>query len=180
MTYYRRRLPHWFPPGKDVFITWRLRGSLPRQVPPPQTKASPGAAFVHYDRILDRAHAGPLWLKDPRVAECVLAALSEAHCRQKCQLAAYVLMANHVHVLLAPIEPLETLIQQIKGATARRANVILSRTGRRFWQNESFDHWVRNPAEWQKIKSYIEGNPVTAGLVSRPEDWPWSSASRPI
>jgi REP element-mobilizing transposase RayT len=81
---------------------------------------------------------------------------------------------------LTPIEPLETLAPQIKGATARQANVILSRTGHRFWQDESFDHWVRNPAEWQKIKSYIERNPVTAGLVSRPEDWPWSSASRPI
>jgi alkanesulfonate monooxygenase SsuD/methylene tetrahydromethanopterin reductase-like flavin-dependent oxidoreductase (luciferase family) len=53
-------------------------------------------------------------------------------------------------------------------------------TGERFWQDESFDHWVRDPAEWQKIRAYIERNPVSAGLVAKPEEWPWSSASRPI
>jgi hypothetical protein len=53
-------------------------------------------------------------------------------------------------------------------------------TGSYFWQDESFDHWVRNPAEWEKIRTYIERNPVSAGLVARPEDWPWSSASNPL
>jgi putative transposase len=89
-------------------------------------------------------------------------------------------MANHVHVLLAPIAPLAQITQQIKGATARQANLILGRTGAPFWQNESFDLWIRKPEEWQKIRSYIERNPVAAGLVQRPEDWPWSSASHPI
>jgi putative transposase len=89
-------------------------------------------------------------------------------------------MANHVHVLLAPLAPLEQITQQIKGASAREANLILCRTGSPFWQKESFDHWIRNPAELQKIRAYIEHNPVAAGLVARPEDWPWSSASNPI
>jgi hypothetical protein len=82
--------------------------------------------------------------------------------------------------LLAPIAPLGQITQQIKGATARQANLILGRTGSPFWQDESFDHWVRNPGEGQKIRVYIERNPVVAGLVDKPEDWPWSSASRPI
>ena len=72
------------------------------------------------------------------------------------------------------------LARLIKGATARQANLILSRTGMRFWQDESFDHWIRNLAESQKIRVYIENNPVAAGLAVRPEEWPWSSASRPI
>ena len=49
--------------------------------------------------------------------------------------------------------------------------------GKHFWQDESFDHWVRTPAEFNRIRSYIEGNPVSAGLASRPEGWPWSSAA---
>ncbi len=96
------------------------------------------------------------------------------------QLSAYVLMTNHVHILWMPMVPLEKITHQIKGTTARRANLILSRQGNRFWQDESFDHWVRIAAEGEKIRRYIENNPVVAGLVARPEDWPWSSASRPI
>jgi len=89
-------------------------------------------------------------------------------------------MANHVHVLLEPHSPLAQITQQMKGASAREANLILGRTGSRFWQDESFDHWIRNPEEWKRIRSYIERNPVVAGLVDKPEEWPWSSASHSI
>jgi len=61
--------------------------------------------------------------------------------------------------------------------TRRQANAILGRTGRPFWQDESFDHWVRGPEELEKIVRYIEENPVAAGLVERAERWRWSSAS---
>ncbi len=86
-------------------------------------------------------------------------------------------MANHVHVLLDPKLPLRVITQGIKGFTAREANQFLKRKGA-FWQDESFDHWVRNQSEFCRIKSYIERNPVVAGLVERPENWPWSSASK--
>jgi putative transposase len=180
MTYYHRRLPHWLPPGQDVFITWRLHGSLPGKIPPPAKNSSPGQAFAHYDHFLDNTQAGPLWLKDPRIAECVLEAMIEVQKKQMGQVRAYTLMTNHVHILLTPLVALDKITHQIKGATARRANLILSRTGAPFWQDESFDHWVRSPAEHDKIRKYIERNPVVAGLAARPEDWPWSSVSRPI
>ena len=180
VTFYERRLPHWHPPGMDIFITWRLHGSLPVPVRPPAETDSSGKAFVIYDRALDKAQTGPLWLKNPHVAETLLSALREAQRQKLCELRAYAVMANHVHVLLAPGAPLERITQQIKGASAREANLILGRTGAPFWQHESFDHWVRNSGEWQKIRTYIERNPVAAGLVLKPEDWPWSSASNPI
>ena len=182
MTYYERHLPHWQPPGQDIFITWRLHGSLPAQFRP-LNKIEPrssGKAFVSYDRVLDQARTGPLWLRDPRIAETVLSAFSAAQQRKMFTLRAFAIMANHVHVLLAPQAPLAEITRQIKGATARQANAILSRTGEPFWQDESFDHWIRNPGEWQKIRAYIEQNPVAAGLVRKPQDWPWSSAFRPI
>src|ERR1035438_3449660 len=68
--------------------------------------------------------------------------------------------------------------QSLKGATAREANRVLGRTGETFWQAESYDHWVRDEKEWQRIEAYIENNPVKAGLVSRAEDYRWSSAGK--
>jgi REP element-mobilizing transposase RayT len=86
-------------------------------------------------------------------------------------------MSNHVHILIWPKVVLPTITKSIKGFTARKANIILDRTGKRFWQDESFDHLVRNEDEFYRIKKYIEHNPVKAGLVDRPEEWSWSSAA---
>jgi REP element-mobilizing transposase RayT len=180
MTYYERNLPHWHPPGQDIFLTWRLKGSLPRHLRDFSPKHDPGKRFLDLDRALDRADAGPLWLRDPRIAECIVAAFLKAHQQRWIDLRAYAVMANHVHVLLTPIAPLPRTTRLVKGATSHQANQLLGFTGSHFWQDESFDHWVRNPAEWEKIRTYIERNPVAAGLVARPEDWPWSSASHPI
>jgi hypothetical protein len=82
-------------------------------------------------------------------------------------------------VLLLPKVSPSRLLQSLKGATARQANLILSRTGETFWQAESYDHWVRDEGEWQRIAAYIENNPVKAGLVPRAEDCRWSSAATP-
>jgi REP element-mobilizing transposase RayT len=179
MTYYVRNLPHWQPAGKDIFVTWRLNGSLPAHVKIPDSADSAGKRFQSLDRALDLAGVGPLWLMDPRVAECVIAALHRGQAREMFRLHAYVVMANHVHVLLEPRVPIARITRTIKGATAREANRILGRTGTRFWQDESFDHWIRNTPQWRRVRTYIERNPASAGRVKTPEDWPWSSASRP-
>jgi putative transposase len=180
MTYYKRDLPHWHPPGQDLFVTWRLKGSLPahlRGIPPADL---PGRRFLELDRALDRADAGPRWLKDPRIAGRVIATLQKLHGERLVSVHAYVVMVNHVHVLLTPAAPLAQITKRLKGATARCVNLLLGFTGSHFWQDESFDHWVRNPAEWEKIRAYVENNPVAAGLVARAQDWPWSSASSPL
>ena len=62
--------------------------------------------------------------------------------------------------------------------TARQANLLLGRTGETFWQAESYDHWVRDETEWDRIAAYIEDNPVKAGLVHCAEDYRWSSAGK--
>jgi REP element-mobilizing transposase RayT len=180
MTYYHRHLPHWHPPGQDIFLTWRLKGSLPRHVRESSPKSDPGRRFLDFDRALDRADAGPLWLREPGIAESIASAFHKAHNLRWIDLRAYAVMANHIHVLLTPLAPLPRITRLIKGATARQANLILSLSGSPFWQDESFDHWVRNPVDGEKIRKYIERNPVAVGLVARPEDWPWSSASRGI
>jgi putative transposase len=180
VTYYERNLPHWHPPGQDIFLTWRLKGSLPGHIRGISSKDESGKRFLDLDRELDRAAEGPLWLRQPRIAECIFAAFRKAQKNHLANVHAYSVMANHVHVLLTPCVPLPKIARQFKGATARQANLLLGLTGNYFWQDESFDHWIRNPGEWQKIRKYIEQNPVAAGLVEKPEDWLWSSASHPL
>jgi REP element-mobilizing transposase RayT len=89
---------------------------------------------------------------------------------------AYVVMTNHVHVLMLPLVAPSKVFQSIKGFSARAANKLLGRTGETFWENESYDHWARDAAEFGRIVRYIENNPVRAGLASRPEEYRWSSA----
>jgi len=64
----------------------------------------------------------------------------------------------------------------LKGRTSRVANRILGRTGASFWQEESFDHWIRNSEEFSYLVQYVENNPLKAGLVEAKEQWRWSSA----
>jgi REP element-mobilizing transposase RayT len=91
------------------------------------------------------------------------------------QLRAWVIMPNHVHAVLRPRTSLPVIMRWLKGS-ARQANLILGRTGESFWQDESFDHRVRDDVELDRIVRYVEHNPVSAGLAANPGDWPWSSA----
>lgn len=176
-TYYERHLPHWQPPGKELFVTWRLAGSLPASFWRFRERSTDGRRFVEFDRALDAGRRGPLWLRDPRVGELLVQAFHHGEeIRHFYQLLAYVVMPNHVHLLLKVNLPLQKITQVLKGYTAFQAHKILGKRGEAFWQDESFDHWVRTPAELNKIIRYIENNPVVAGLVPHPQDWPWSSA----
>ena len=176
MSYYERHLPHWQPEGADLFLTWRLHGSLPKTFEVPESQSA-GKKFVAMDRKLDMAATGPRWLENERVAQAVADALQYGE-RQLglYQLRAWVVMLNHVHILIHPEARTSRITKAVKNFSARRANTILGRTGLPFWQDESYDRWVRGPEELEKIVRYIEQNPVAAGLVSRAEDWRWSSA----
>jgi REP element-mobilizing transposase RayT len=96
--------------------------------------------------------------------------------RQLYRLRAWVIMPNHVRMVLEPRVAMPSIMRWLKGRTGRMANRILGRTGTPFWQEESFDHWVRSAEELQEAIKYVEGNPVKAGLVETGEQWPWSSA----
>ena len=170
LSYYERHLPHWQPQGAALFVTWRLFGSLPKDTPR-------GGKFAVVDRQLDLAATGPRWLADQRVAQGVWDALAYGEKQLELyRLRAWVLMANHVHILVYPQAPLPRITKSVKNYSARQANVILGRTGQPFWQDESYDRWVRGPSELEKIVRYIERNPVSAGLVDSIDKWRWSSA----
>jgi hypothetical protein len=185
--FYRRKLPHWHPDISEaafLFVTWRLAGSIPRTRLPPKRLAGEsacptltGRAFLALDREADKAVFGPVWLRDTRVARVVANALLYGETgRDFYQLRAWVIMPNHVHAVLRPKTSLPVIMRWLKGSTARQANLILGRTGEAFWQDESFDHRVRDEVELHRIVRYVEHNPVNASLVANPGDWPWSSA----
>lgn len=91
----------------------------------------------------------------------------------------WVIMPNHVHVLFTPLVEPSPILRHWKGGTARAANLLLGRTGKPFWQEESYDRLVRDPKEFEAIRNYIQMNPVRAKLARTPEDFPWSSAFSP-
>jgi len=173
----RRRLPHVYPDSASLFVTWSLHGVLPPSFSARPGKLAGGEAFVWMDRHLDRAGSGPMYLRQPAIAQLVVDSIRRGEQLDHYELYAFVVMANHVHVLIHPHVDPSRLLKSLKGATAREANKLLGRTREPFWQKESYDHWVRDHAEFERIKVYIENNPVKAGLVKAPEQYLWSSAS---
>ena len=171
--FYQRRLPHWQPPERDIFLTWRIFGSPP----PLRLTGRPNVDFLNHDRVCDRARTGALWLQVPDVAASVLATLQYAEDNLNYfELHSWVIMPNHLHLLLSPTISIQRITQCMKGYSARKINRMLGREGQPFWQQESYDHWVRSQGEFRRIKRYIERNPVSAGLVENPQQWRWSSA----
>jgi putative transposase len=171
-------LPHFYLEEGWLFITWHLKGSLPKALYPPPGKPSACKAFVWMDRYLDTTRNGPMFLRHPEVARLIVEVLKLGSEQSRYDLGAFVVMANHVHVLLRPQQKPGRVLQWLKGTTARQANQFLSRAGEPFWQRESYDHWARNDHEMNRIAAYIENNPVKAGLVAEASEYPWSSAKR--
>jgi REP element-mobilizing transposase RayT len=119
---------------------------------------------------------GPRWLAEPRFADLVADAIQMGERERRFYtVRAWAVMPNHVHLLILPRAQVPVIVRWLKGSTARRANELLGRNGEPFWQDESYDHWVRDRYELEWIVWYIEQNPVSAGLVSSVEEWPWSS-----
>ena len=174
--FHRRNLPHIIPTCVPIFFTWRLFGSLPVYKSFCRDGAT-GAEFQLADEDLARCATGPKWLLNPPVAAMVTEEIQATASRfQRYELLEFVVMPNHVHLLVVPHGEPSEILRVLKGYTARLANKILGRTGSPFWQDETFDHYVRHVEHQTQIRNYIVNDPVRCGLVSRPQDYRWSSA----
>nr|WP_262903425.1 transposase [Hymenobacter psoromatis] len=190
LIHYERNLPHRLPPGGTVFITFRLADSLPLEVIE-QLKVSFEKAdenededekyarqrryFGRFDRHLDGATTGPLWLRQPAVAQLVQQALHFYDSKQY-TLVCYCIMANHVHLVATlpdEAQPLAHTLQALKGYTAKLGNQLLGRKGQ-FWQRESYDHLIRSTSELERVIAYVVDNPVKAGLIEDWQQWPYT------
>jgi hypothetical protein len=130
---------------------------------------SAGRAFLAWDREVDKAAIGPVWLPHARgtrvVADALLYGESGRHFDP---LRAWVIRPNHVHVRRRPKTSLAVITSCLQGSTARQAKPILGRTGEAFRQDELFDDGVRDEVELDRMVRYVEYNPVGAGLAANP------------
>ena len=199
--YYHRNLPHDVPPGATFFVTFRLADSVsPGGVSRLRNDAQKRYArcdkeeslalrkrareleqrrtFGRWDVALAEGY-GECHLRNPKIAAILVDSLEHWN-EKRYDLLAYTIMPNHAHILFTPLETerggyytLGHIMQSLKGYTARMANRALNRSGS-FWQHESYDRWVRNDAELERIVAYILENPVNARLVQEWNEWPWS------
>ncbi len=198
--HHRDHLPHLKREGASYFVTFRLAGTLPREVllqlkrereviiaqataaKRPLTWHEQEELFWWYSTRVDAhldAGSGDCYLRQPQIAKLVADAL-RFHLGKRFELDAWVVMPNHIHAVVRPLPgwTLSEVLQGWKGFTAREANRRLNRGGQKFWQTESYDHLVRDDEDRERCCHYTVMNPVNAGLCKRLEEWPWSSASQ--
>jgi putative transposase len=189
----QRNLPHWHQPEAVTFVTFRLADSIPAPalkqwvedrrrwlsarglsaegdlastlalLPEEQRKAYFREFGKRFHELLDAGH-GSCVLKDPRCSGLVEDALKHFD-GTRYHLGRYVVMPNHVHLLVAPMEEhgLSAILKSWKGFTAREINRLNGTSGQ-VWQHESFDHLVRHAGSLEAFGRYIEENPRKAKL----------------
>ncbi|MEK7675106.1 MAG: transposase [Verrucomicrobiota bacterium] len=177
--YTRGYLPHYDKPGTIQMVTFRLADAMPA------ARRHEWEALLAIKEEREQRTELEAYL-DEGYGECVLraarvaAAVEDVLLRfdgERYRLAAWVVMPNHVHVLVELWEmPLGELLKAWKGTSANAVNRLLGRRGT-LWQVEYWDRYMREEAHFLKAHHYIEWNPVKAHLVERPEDWPFTSAN---
>lgn len=177
-----RHLPHWQQGGCTYFVTFRLADSVSedrlRQWKTEQKQwlsAHPAprseTECAEYQRLFTEpmqqwldAGYGACWLRDPATASLVASALQHFH-GERYTLDDFVIMPNHVHVLVTPLKEhkLPEILHSWKSFSAKQINHAIGRSGI-VWQDESFDHIVRSAAQLERFRDYIRNNPAAAHL----------------
>jgi putative transposase len=85
----------------------------------------------------------------------------------------YVLMPDHVHLLLS--EPTHHLLADTMRALKTETSRQLKQDRPQFWQRRYYDRNIITHTEFVEKLRYIHRNPVADGLAEKPGDWPWSS-----
>lgn len=174
----RGYLPHFDAGAVVQTVTFRLADSLPREF---YEKAAAVASndrdrFFLLEKGMDQG-LGNCLLTDAANAVVVRHAL-EYFDGQRYRLLAWVIMPNHVHVMVEQVFgcPLAGVIHSWKSFTAHAINKRQCSNGR-VWSSDYFDRFVRDEKHYANAKFYIENNPVKAKLAVAPEDWSYSSAA---
>ena len=105
-----------------------------------------------------------------------LTKLQECTYRFDCQVHAYVLMTNHVHLLVSPAVPtaISWFMKRVAQDHAQHVNRTYGRTGA-VWENRYYSSFVDSESYLLRCHRYIESNPVRAAMVRHPAEYPWSS-----
>lgn len=177
-----RNLPHWEQQETTYFVTFRLADSIPTEKIKKyitereiwlknHEKPLSDKDWLEYNRLFSEkiqnlldSGSGSCILADKIISDIVKNALLHFD-DNRYKLGKWVIMPNHVHLLVTPLK--ENLLHQIthswKSFTANKINSKLNKTGN-LWQEESYDHIVRNKRQLKFIEEYIINNPEKAKL----------------
>lgn len=132
------------------------------------------AGYPHH--IVQRGHNRAVCFRQQSDFELYLGLLDELRRRFDCHVHAFVLMSNHVHLLLTPdtgTGPSELLRHlNLRYVQAVNRRHILTGTA---WEGRFWSSVVGGREYFLRCQRYIELNPVRAGMVASPEAYPWSS-----
>ena len=140
-------------------------------------RSHPGGTIYH---VVNRAIQGQLLFRDFGEYLAFQRLLGRAVRKFRMRLLAYCLMPNHVHFLLWPRKDgdLGRFMQWLSSIHAKELHTWRGTTGQgAVYQAHYRASAVDTQTYFYTAARYIEFNPVRAGLVTRAEDWPWSSAS---
>jgi REP-associated tyrosine transposase len=127
--------------------------------------------------VTSKCFGGQHLLQSERCAGLLIDTLYRYREQSKYVLHAFVVMPDHMHALLSPIEiTLERAMQLIKGGYSYRLSKELG-IAREAWQRGFSDHRIRDVADYRVHLAYINNNPVKRGLCVSPELFPYSSAN---
>jgi hypothetical protein len=183
---YDQVLPHWRQVGATYFVTFRLGDSLPqakvrelrarrdewnRRHPPPRSRQQleevTRQLFTLIEHWLDQGYGNCL-LKDPTSAAHVVGQLHDSD-NINYELGCYVVMPNHVHAIVRPLQPrdrpLEDILRLWKGASARAINQYRNTSGS-VWQRDSYDRIIRDVEHLYRVIQYIGRNPRRSNIDS--------------
>lgn len=127
--------------------------------------------------VTTKSWENTFWFQATKAAEIVVGKMLEYRDKGNYLLHDFVLMPNHLHLILTPMcASLEKCMQLIKGGSSFEIHKLRgSRT--EIWQSGFHESTVRDFAGYKIKADYIRFNPVTAKLVEKPEEWPYSSAN---
>ena len=117
---------------------------------------------------------------DVTAARHVMKVIQEIAEQEPFELLAFVVMPDHLHLVAWPRPPVTTgrVMKMIKGRFAREYQAERGQRGP-FWQERYHEEALTTDEAVLRAVEYVHHNPVEAGLVQSPVDWPWSSASLP-
>jgi putative transposase len=140
----------------------------------PRRRTASGTSYF----VTTKCWQGRTVFQVPVNAEILIKALFHYRDRNAYLLHEFVVMPNHLHLLLTPnsTTTLEKTIQLIKGGSSHEIN---KQSGHKMeiWQQSFYDWTVRHANDWATKTQYIALNPIRARLAQNPMDWPYSSAS---
>jgi len=142
---------------------------------PPRDNTSFGSRTYF---ITANSWAGRSIFQSKRSASLLIETLLDYHAKRKYELHEFVVMPDHIHLLLTPSPDLalERVMQFIKGGYSHRAGQQLG-PSLGIWARGYVDHRIRDGRDYDTHREYIHQNPVRRGLVSLPEQFAYSSAN---